>query len=176
MTQPFIGEIRWLPFSRSPSGWLRCDGSVVSIGEYDTLYTLIGTTYGGDGISTFATPDLQGRVPIHQGTGRGLSPRVIGQIAGTETVSLQMGQTGHSHTLLASPDPATAVAPANNLVLATVGANDTLYGSGAGTTQSATLGASSLTSVGAGLPHENCAPALPISAFICWAGIFPSQG
>ena len=176
MTEPFIGEIRWLPFARTPTGWLPCDGSIVPISGFDTLYTLIGTTYGGDGVSNFATPDLRGRVPIHQGTGPNLSPRVIGQKSGAETIILTSNQAGHSHTLVASQDAATDAKPAVGLSPGTVAAADTLYCAGDGTSQSATLGGSSLSSVGNGLPHENCAPTLTISAFICWAGIYPSQG
>ena len=176
MTEPFIGEIRWLPFSRTPTGWLPCDGNPVSIGGYETLYTLIGTTYGGDGVSSFATPDLRGRVPIHQGTGPGLSPRAIGQMAGMEVISLQLNQTGHSHTLVASQDAATDSKPAVGLSPGVVAADDTLYCAGDGTSQSATLGGSSVSSVGNGLPHDNCAPTLTVRAFICWAGVFPSQG
>jgi microcystin-dependent protein len=176
MTEPFVGEIRWLPFSRTPTGWLPCDGNAVPISEYETLYTLIGTTYGGDGVNSFQTPDLRGRVPIHQGTGRGLSPRVIGQMEGSETIVLQSNQAGHIHTLVASQDAVTDTKPAVGLSPGTVAADDTLYCSGTGTSQSAALGGSSLSSIGSGLPHENCAPTLAISAFICWAGIFPSQG
>jgi len=176
MTEPFIGEIRWLPFSRTPTGWLPCDGSLQSISSYDTLYTLIGTTYGGDGNTNFGTPDMRGRVPIHQGTGQGLSTRTIGQMAGTEVINLQLNQTGHMHTLMASADAATDSKPAPGLSPGMVAADDTLYCAGDGTSQSATLGGSSLSFVGNAMPHENCAPTLTIRAFICWAGIFPSQG
>jgi microcystin-dependent protein len=178
MTQPFIGEIRWLPFSRTPTGWLPCDGSLTSIGQFDTLYSLIGTAYGGDGVSTFATPDLRGRVPIHQGTGQGLTPRVIGQSSGAETITLQSNQTGHGHVLVATSNAATTTTPNADtpLSLAQVAAGDTLYCSGATTTLSATLGSSSVSMIGVGTPHENCAPTLPVSAFICWSGIYPSQG
>jgi len=174
--EPFVGEIRWLPFSRPPSGWLACDGSLQPISGFDTLYTLLGTTYGGDGVGTFAMPDLRGRVPLHQGVGRGLTPRSIGQISGSEQITLQMNQAGHSHTLVASQDLATATMPVADLSLATVAAGDTLYCSGPGTAASATLGPSSLTYTGSGLPHDNCAPTLTISAFMAYAGIFPSQG
>jgi len=174
-TEPYVGEIRWLPFSRTPQAWLPCDGSLQSISDYEVLYTLIGTTYGGDGITNFAMPDMRGRVPIHQGTGQGLSPRILGSSAGSETIALTSAQTGHTHTLVASSDAATLKTAAKDTSLATVAEGDTLYCNGAGTGQSATLG-NSLSSVGVGLPHDNCAPTLAISAFICWAGIFPSQG
>ena len=173
--EPYIGEIRWLPFSRTPNGWLLCDGTLTPISGYETLYTLIGTTYGGDGVTNFALPDLRGRVPIHQGQGQGLSPRLLGSTAGTESVSLNLNQVGHTHTLVASTDAATLKTAAKNTSLATVAEGDTLYCSGPTTQQSATLG-NSLSGVGSGLPHDNCAPTLPVSAFIAWAGIFPSQG
>ena len=174
-TEPYVGEIRWLPFSRAPQGWLLCDGSLQPIDVYQTLYTLISTTYGGDGVSNFAVPDLRGRVPLHQGTGQGLSPRVLGASAGSETITLTSTQTGHTHTLVASANPATLKTAAKDTSLATVAAGDSLYCNGPGTGQSATLG-NSISSTGAGLPHDNCAPTLPVSAFICWAGVFPSQG
>lgn len=175
MTQPFIGEIRFLPFSRTPTGWLACNGSLTSIAQYETLFVLIGTTYGGDGVTTFAVPDLRGRVPLHQGNGRGLTPRQIGSVAGSESVSLQASNAGHVHTLLASADIATTTTPAADLGLAAVATGDTLYCYGTGTARSAVVGATSLSAAGQGQPHDNCAPTLPVSAFICWAGVFPSQ-
>jgi microcystin-dependent protein len=175
MTEPYVGEIRLLPYGRTPQGWLPCDGSLQPIDPYQLLFTLISTTYGGDGASTFGLPDLRGRVPMHQGTGHGLSPRTLGQMAGSETVTLQTSQAGHVHNLIASQDAATDTKPSADLTIGTVATGDTLYCSGAGTSQSATLGASSLSSVGTALPHENCAPTLPVAAFICFEGLFPSQ-
>jgi microcystin-dependent protein len=128
MTTPYVGEIRMFGFSRTPTGWLACDGSVLPISQYETLYTLIGTAYGGDGQSTFALPDLRGRVPIHQGTGRNLTPRTLGQIGGTEQVVLTSGQIpSHSHIVLASTQAATTGTPASTVALASGASTDQIY-------------------------------------------------
>ena len=100
MSQPYVGEIRMFAGNFAPLGWALCDGSVLSISENETLFMLIGTTYGGDGASTFALPDLRGRSPLHQGQGGGLSNRVLGEMMGQEQVALQASQMPqHSHTL-----------------------------------------------------------------------------
>ncbi len=92
MSTPYVGEIRMFGFSRTPSGWQTCDGSLLPISQYEVLYTLLGTTYGGDGVTTFAVPDLRGRIPIHQGRGNGLTPKILGQLAGTEQITLILNQ------------------------------------------------------------------------------------
>src|ERR1700754_4966181 len=98
MSDPFVGEIRMFGFSRTPIGWFACDGSLRSIAQYEVLYTLLGTTYGGDGVNTFALPNLSGRAPVHQGTGPNLTTRIMGQIGGSETVSLTLNQLpAHTH-------------------------------------------------------------------------------
>src|SRR5512143_3908889 len=98
MSNPFIGEIRMFGGNFAPAGWAFCDGSLLPISENDALFTLIGTTYGGDGQTTFALPDLRGRLPVHMGTGAGLSSFVIGEAGGVETVTLTTSQMpGHSH-------------------------------------------------------------------------------
>lgn len=115
MADPFIGEIRLFGFPRVPDGWLACSGQSVSIGQYEALYTLIGTTYGGDGVQTFQLPDLRGRVPIGQG-----GTFVVGQNAGEEQHSLtNMEIPAHSHGLMSSTTTATAVTPGSSLHLAT---------------------------------------------------------
>ena len=99
MSEPYVGEIRMFGFGSrgAPNGWQACDGSLLAIANYDVLFALIGTTYGGDGQQTFAVPDLRGRLPIHQGQGPGLSNYVIGQSAGTETVSVLPTQMPPRH-------------------------------------------------------------------------------
>src|SRR5450830_1835958 len=98
MSTPYIGEIRLFAFPRIPNGWLACDGSSVSIADNETLFTLLGTTFGGDGVSTFGVPDLRGQVPVHQGTGPQLTTRVLGQNGGTEQVTLLATQLPqHTH-------------------------------------------------------------------------------
>src|SRR3954454_13257133 len=99
MGQPYVGEIRMFGGSFAPAGWAMCQGQLMPISEFDTLFNLIGSTYGGDGQETFAIPDLQGRLPVHQGTGSGLSTRVIGEKGGVESVTLTTQQMpSHNHT------------------------------------------------------------------------------
>ena len=103
MAQPFIGEIRIFAGNFAPVNWAFCDGAIMAIAQNDALFNLIGTTYGGDGQNTFALPDLQGRLPIHQGTGPGLSPRTIGEKGSSETVTLTLNQIpDHTHPLRCS--------------------------------------------------------------------------
>src|SRR5271170_4647639 len=112
MSQPFVGEIRMVGFNFAPVGWMFCNGQILPISEYETLYQLIGTTYGGDGQSTFGLPNLQSRIPFHQGSGAG-NTLVIGQLSGTETVTLTTNQIPvHTHSLAASSAGGTKPSPA----------------------------------------------------------------
>lgn len=174
MSDQYVGEIRWFTYVRgAPDGWLPCNGAQVSISVYETLYTLLGTTYGGDGQTTFCVPDLQGRIPLHQGAGPGLTPRVIGEKSGFETITLTTNQLGgHSHVIEASTIAATSTTASGN-ILATIAANDALY-------TSSTAGASPVLlpctgPSGGGQPHVNCAPTLTLLPCIAYAGIYPSQ-
>ena len=174
---PYVGEIRLFAFQRVPVGWLACDGSLQSIANYNVLFVLLGTTYGGDGQTTFALPDLRGRVPVHQGTGYGLSTRVMGQIFGTETVTLNTSQMPtHTHLYNASTTAASANVPTN----AELGAltSDTMYTTVAGP-RSVQLSAQSVANAGgangAALPHDNTMPTLTVSYCIAYAGLYPSQ-
>lgn len=116
MAQPFIGEIRMFGSNFAPAGWMFCNGQTLSIAQYTALFSLIGTTYGGNGTSTFNLPDLRGRLPVHQGQGPGLSFYTIGQAAGVETVALNSTQMPqHSHALMASTATATLSSPTNNV-------------------------------------------------------------
>jgi microcystin-dependent protein len=172
MSQPFVGEIRMGGWNFAPQGWAFCDGQVLSIAENSVLFNLIGTTYGGDGQTTFALPDLRGRVPIHQGQGPGLSSRAISQSGGEESVSLALSQIpSHSHALQASANASTAAAgPAGNLV-ANAGTTN-VYASGPpGTDMSATA----VGSAGGSQPHNNLAPYQCVSYIISLFGVFPSQ-
>src|SRR5690242_20599428 len=120
MAQPYVGEIRMFAGNFAPAGWMLCEGQTLPISENETLFQLIGTTYGGDGETTFNLPDMQGRIPIHQGTGGGLSTYVIGQKAGVETVTLTTSQIPqHNHQALANNTGANATTPAVNTILAT---------------------------------------------------------
>lgn len=174
MSTPFLGEIRLFPYTFAPVNWQLCDGSLLSISNYDALYTLLGTTYGGDGINTFGVPDLRGRVPVHQGTGNGLTPRVIGQRDGTEGVtitSLQM--PAHSHPFTAATSIASLNAPAANAQFGGLG-TDTMY-SGTGTAATVSPATGTISQVGGNSPHDNTMPTLTASFCIALFGIFPSQ-
>lgn len=175
MSTPFVGEIRMFGFSRTPNGWQACDGSLLPISEYEVLFALIGTTYGGDGQTTFAVPDLRGRLPIHQGTGPGLSNYVIGQVGGSENVTLIQGQMpAHSHTLVATTAAATSLTPGPTLLPATVSGDHFYVNSITGNTPLA-MSAQMLTPSGGTQPHENCMPTMTVQYCIAWEGIFPSQ-
>lgn len=170
MGSPYIGEIRMVGFNFAPVGWAFCDGSVLPISQYDTLFNLIGTTYGGDGQQTFALPNLLGRIPVHQGTDSHGTNYVIGQVAGTETVNLSLGQTpAHSHALQAQTAAGTQPSPAGG-----VWANSSLAQfSTAAPTSAMAIG--SLAGSGGDIPHENRPPYLAINYVISLFGIYPSQ-
>ena len=175
MSQPFVGEIRMFGFGRTPNGWQACDGSLLSIAEYEVLFVLLGTTYGGDGQTTFAVPDLRGRLPIHQGQGPGLSSYVIGQVAGTESVTLISTQMpAHSHGVIATTAAATTGTPGVTVIPGTV-SGQTLYVTDTTGGTPFNLSPQSLTAGGGSQPHENTMPTLTVQYCIAWAGIFPSQ-
>lgn len=173
--ESFIGDIRLFAGEFAPRGWKFCDGSVLSISVYDTLFALIGTTYGGDGQSTFALPDLRGRVPVGQGAGPGLTSRLIGQSFGSENVTLlatQMPQ--HTHTLNATTAAAASPQAAGHL-FAQTGA-DKCYGPPPGTDpQPQTLAANAVSAAGGSQPHNNIMPTMAVNYIIAVEGVFPSR-
>ena len=176
MSTPYIGEIRMFGFGTrgAPIGWQTCDGSLLAISQYDALFALIGTTYGGDGQTTFAVPDLRGRLPIHQGQGPGLSNYVIGLRAGTESVTVLPTQMpAHTHTLVATAAAASSLTPGNTLLPGAV-SGDTFYATDI--TGATVLGMStqSTSLAGGSQPHENCMPTLTVQYCIALQGIFPS--
>ncbi|MBB5607721.1 MULTISPECIES: phage tail protein [unclassified Janthinobacterium] len=176
MSTPYIGEIRLFAFARIPNGWLACDGSLVSIANNETLFTLIGTTYGGDGVNTFGVPDLRGQVPLHQGTGPQLTARVLGQNGGTEQVTLlgtQLAQ--HTHGFNVTSTVATASTPAATLLLAAPANNDKMYTSSLAGLTSYSLSQAAVTYTGGNQPHDNTMPTLTASFCIAGVGIYPSQ-
>lgn len=177
MSEPYIGEIRMFAFGTrgAPVNWQACDGSLLPISQYDTLFALIGTTYGGDGQTTFAVPDLRGRLPIHQGTGPGLSNYVIGQRAGTETVTVLPTQMpAHTHTAVATTALATATSPGTGLLPAAV-SGDNFYVSNITGATAVAMSPQSTGFAGGSQPHENCMPTLTVQYCIATNGIFPSQ-
>src|SRR5207249_6454307 len=124
MADPFVAEIRIFPFNFAPKGWAWCDGQLMPLSQNTALFSLLGTTYGGDGKSNFALPDLQGRAPMHPGQGPGLSLHDLGETGGSETVTLlESEMPAHSHSLRASLDDADLAIPTPNRCLATSSAN-----------------------------------------------------
>ena len=173
MSTPYVGEIRLFGFGRVPNGWFTCDGSVKSIAEYEVLYALIGTTYGGDGNTTFAVPDLRGQLPIHQGTGPGLSNYVIGQASGSESVTLiQQQMPAHGHTLLATALTASATQVGTGVELGGLN-GDLMYVTDTSGSTAITMNPASLTFNGGNQPHNNQQPYLALNFCICLSGEFP---
>jgi microcystin-dependent protein len=172
MSQPYVGEIRLFAGNFAPNGWMFCQGQTLAISEWDVLFQLIGTTYGGDGQETFNLPDLQGRIPIHQGTNAGQTFQ-IGEAAGTETVTLTTQQIpAHSHPLLGSNATATTNSPANNVLATSTGATVFPYGTDQPTTN---LHPSTVSAIGGSQPHENFQPYLCVNFIISMFGVFPTQ-
>src|SRR5688572_28917290 len=168
MSTPYVGEIRMFGFGRVPNGWFSCDGSLQPISEYEVLYTLIGTTYGGDGESTFALPDLRGRVPIHQGTGASGSNYILAETGGVEEVTLTVNQIpNHGHPLLCSTDPASQRSPQAGL-FARAGAE--AYAS---EFTAQVIAPTTVSPAGGSQPHTNFQPYLCVNFIISLFGIFP---
>jgi microcystin-dependent protein len=166
MAQPYVGEIRIFAGNFAPAGWMFCEGQHLSISENETLFQLIGTTYGGDGQETFALPDLQGRIPLHQTSGF-----IIGQQSGVETVTLSTTQIPtHSHALTAVTAIGTSPNVQDNLLSAT--GNIALYRQTQATTP---LAAQAIGPAGGSQPHENHQPFLCVDFIISLYGIFPSR-
>ena len=172
MSQSFVGEIRMFGGNFAPAGWHFCDGSLMPISENDTLFNLIGTTYGGDGQETFGLPDLRGRLPIHAGQGPLITQNyLLGEKAGVETVTLTTNQIpNHNHALLASGYPGNAIGPQGNVLANPV--NTFPYFPAPGSLQ---LNSQTLQPAGGSQPHDNMMPFLCISFSISLFGVFPTQ-
>ena len=171
MSNPFIGEIRMFGGNFAPAGWAFCSGQLMPISENDTLFNLIGTTYGGDGQETFAMPDLQGRIPIHMGTSSEGINYVIGEKAGVESVTLTTGQIpAHTHPLVGTTGAATAGDPSNFVFNET--ATTEIYTPFPPAVQ---MNANSVGTAGGSQPHDNMMPFLVVSFIISLFGIFPTQ-
>jgi len=170
MANPYVGEIRLFAGNFPPLGWAFCDGSIVPISENETLFNLIGTTYGGDGQETFALPDLRGRVPVHQGAGPGRPNVVIGQTMGSETVTVTTAQMpAHRHLVIATSAAANpSVGPRGMLA----NASAAMYGSVVEPTTA--MAASAVSNSGGTQPHNNMAPSLGLNFIVALFGIFPS--
>ncbi len=176
---PFVGEIRIVPFNFAPSGWALCNGQLLPISQNTALFSLLGTTYGGNGSTNFALPNLQGSVPMNAGSGPGLSPRVLGETGGVAAVALSASQMPlHSHTLQGSTITATTGVPSSAVALGIPPGSarhpSNLYKAGAVTT-SVTLDASAIRPAGGGTAHNNMQPYLTLNFIIALQGVFPAR-
>jgi microcystin-dependent protein len=164
MAQPYVGEIRMFGGNFAPAGWMFCEGQLLPISENETLFNLIGTTYGGDGQSTFALPDLRGRLPLHQGNGF-----ILAETGGVEEVTLTVQQIpAHSHPLLGSTGNATQANPTGNVL-----ASSTVLKPYAVETADAAMAATAIGPVGGSQPHTNFQPYLCVNFIISLFGLFP---
>jgi microcystin-dependent protein len=171
MSEPFIGEIRAFGFTFAPRGWAFCNGQILPIAQNTALFALLGTTYGGNGQTTFALPNLQGRVPIHQGQGPGLSIYNLGQTGGAETVTLVSAELPtHTHSVKASSSAAASGIATNNFLAV---ARSNIYAPIGGTAQQ--MSVTAIAATGGNQPHENRQPCLAVNYCIALQGIFPSR-
>jgi microcystin-dependent protein len=176
MGQPYVGEIRMFGGNFAPNGWMFCEGQTLPISENDVLFQLIGTTYGGDGQETFNLPNLASRVPIHMGTGPDGTTYQIGELAGTEQVTLSAQQTPiHNHPGIATGNTGNSPSPLGTVLASPAAAGisgSATYGTD---TPFSALAPATILPQGGSQPHENCQPFLCINFIISLFGIFPSQ-
>lgn len=171
MSDPFIGEIRMFAGNYAPRGWALCDGQLLAISQNDALFALLGTTYGGNGSTTFGLPEMRGRIPIHRGTGPGLTPRNLGTRAGSERETLTSNQIGHTHRFGAMNTPATGLSPDANSTLATSVGHSLYVPPGA----PVGLNANMINQVGGSQSHNNLMPFLCVNFIIALFGVFPPR-
>ncbi|MNS86499.1 Phage Tail Collar Domain protein [compost metagenome] len=168
---PFVAEIRIFPFNFAPKGWAWCDGQLLPLSQNTALFSLLGTTYGGNGMSNFALPDLQGRAPMHPGQGPGLSLHDLGESGGTETVTLLESEIpSHNHNLIVSSLNSQSTTPINN----NLGRGNPVkvYTSGGSMT---TMGIQSIAPTGSDQPHNNLMPYVTMYFCISLQGVFPPR-
>ena len=172
MAQPYVGEIRIFGGNFAPAGWMFCDGQLLPIAGNDVLFTLIGTTYGGDGMTTFALPDLRGRVPLHQGNDGQGNSYIIGSRAGTEQVTLTVNQLpSHTHPLVATENTGIDKSPAGRVNDQTSGGIQIYIEE----SPDAPMAANGIANIGGSQPHENRQPFLGVNFIISLFGIFPPR-
>jgi microcystin-dependent protein len=176
MADPFVAEIRIFPFNFAPKGWAFCDGQLLPISQNTALFSLLGTTYGGDGKSTFALPDLQGRAPMHPGQGQGLSLHDLGEESGSESVTLLNSEIPvHNHTVGRALDqPGNVMTPVGSIWAqgGTARAVVNVYNPGPPT---AAMKADVIQPTGGSLPHNNMQPYLTLNFCIALQGVFPAR-
>jgi len=171
---PFVAEIRIFGFNFAPKGWAFCDGQILPISQNTALFSLLGTTYGGDGKSTFALPNMQGNVPMHPGQGPGLSLHDLGEEAGSETVTLLVSEMpAHNHNLMAQVQPAGSNTADNASSLARSAGGSAFKATPFGNTTS--LDFNAMTPAGGSLPHNNMMPYLTMNFCIALQGVFPPR-
>ncbi len=172
MSEPFVGEIRMFAGNFAPRGWAFCDGQLLAVSQNDALFSLLGTIYGGDGRTTYGLPDLRDRIPIHAGTGPGLSPRRLGSKGGQEKVTLTVNQLpSHRHGWKASSGAAQQVQPAAHALAS--GSNIYIQNPSAGSIGN--MGSKSITSTGGSRSHSNFQPYLCVHFILALFGIYPSR-
>jgi microcystin-dependent protein len=174
MSDQFLAEIRIFPFNFPPTGWAFCDGQLMPLSQNTALFALLGTTYGGDGKSTFALPDMQGNSPMHPGQGQGLSLRDLGEMSGSQTVTLLESEIpAHAHILMAHPLAASASLAASTQAIARSVGGAAYKQTAFGTTE--TMAPETIAPTGGSLPHNNLMPYLTLSFCIALQGIFPQR-
>lgn len=172
MGSPYLGEIRMFAGNFAPAGWMFCEGQLLPISENDVLFALLGTTYGGDGQSTFALPDLRGRFPMHMGSGAGLSSRTLAESAGVEEVTLTTQQIpAHTHVPQGNSNSGTSDDPSGRVWASSSALQFISSASGVANTN---MNASTMGITGGSQPHDNMSPFLVVSFIISLFGIFPS--
>ena len=173
MSDPFIAQITIFAGNFAPRNWAFCNGQLLPIAQNTALFSILGTTYGGDGRTTFGLPNLQGRLPMHPGNGPGLSSRRLGQIGGTETVTLTALQAGaHTHTVKVSPSPGEGPEPAGNALGRSVGATVYKLPAAAGLVP---MAVDAVGNTGGGQAHDESQPFLVLNFIIAVVGVFPSR-
>ena len=174
MADPFVAEIRIFPFNFAPKGWGFCDGQLLPLSQNTALFSLLGTTYGGDGKSTFALPNLQGSAAMHPGQGPGLSLHDLGETGGSETVTLLESEIpAHSHSILAANFPGDVQTPQPSVSLARTGGGNSYQNV---TNQNVvSMSPSALTPAGSGAPHNNMQPYLTLNFCIALQGVYPPR-
>ena len=172
---PFVAEIRIFPFNFPPKGWAFCDGQILPLSQNTALFSLLGTTYGGDGKSNFALPNMQGNAPMHPGQGPGLSLHDLGETGGSDTVSLLESEIpAHSHTMMSLPAPADRTSPINNCIARVQGTSGP-YAPASPAPAPALMSDNAVAPAGGDQPHNNMQPYLTLNFCIALQGVYPPR-